>query len=102
MATPTPLANITSAVLTRLTTFTPTITATAGDVLTLSIAATAAPGKAAAQSILDKGAPTPNTYSPTDPIRLFIIQAFIIVALSKLLSWPLAKLRQPKVGFASL
>jgi hypothetical protein len=103
MAVPTSVAaDAASTLLTRLTTFTPTITATAGGILTLSVAATAPASKAAAQSILDKGGHAPNVYLPTNPLPMFIIQAFIIVALSKLLSIPLARLRQPKVGYLHL
>lgn len=39
----------------------------------------------------------PSHYNPSDPIVLFIIQASIVIALSRLLYWPLSKVRQPSV-----
>ena len=93
-------SSVASAVAGRLTTFTPTITATAGSLYTLSVAATATPAGAAAQSILDKGAHAPNVYEPGNPLKLFIIQAVIIIAISRILAFGLVKLKQPKVGRA--
>ncbi|RDW76346.1 Kha1p [Aspergillus mulundensis] len=39
----------------------------------------------------------PSQYDPKNPIVIFIIQAFIIIVLSRLLHWPLSKIRQPRV-----
>ncbi|KAL4809688.1 Sodium/hydrogen exchanger family-domain-containing protein [Aspergillus unguis] len=39
----------------------------------------------------------PSQYDPKNPIILFIIQAFIIIVLCRLLHWPLSKIRQPRV-----
>ncbi|KAI0847343.1 Sodium/hydrogen exchanger family-domain-containing protein [Daldinia vernicosa] len=39
----------------------------------------------------------PNTYIPSNPIQLFIIQAGIIIILCRLLHYPLSFLRQPRV-----
>lgn len=39
----------------------------------------------------------PSKYNPNDPIILFIIQASIVIALCRLLYWPLSKIRQPPV-----
>ena len=39
----------------------------------------------------------PTVYNAGDPIVLFIIQATIVIALTRLLYWPLAKIREPRV-----
>ncbi|GJC98793.1 sodium/hydrogen exchanger family protein [Colletotrichum higginsianum] len=39
----------------------------------------------------------PSVYNPSDPIILFIIQATIVIALTRLLYWPLSKINEPKV-----
>ncbi|KAL4781007.1 Sodium/hydrogen exchanger family-domain-containing protein [Aspergillus varians] len=39
----------------------------------------------------------PSQYDPRNPIVIFIIQAFIIIVLSRLLHWPLSLIRQPRV-----
>lgn len=39
----------------------------------------------------------PSEFSTSDPIRLFIIQAVIIIVLCRLLAWPLRKINQPAV-----
>ncbi|KAL4930143.1 Kha1p [Aspergillus undulatus] len=39
----------------------------------------------------------PSRYDPKNPIVIFIIQAFIIIVLCRLLHWPLSKIRQPRV-----
>lgn len=84
----------------KLTTITPTIVATAGQAITTTISVALAPAKAPPQSILDHGAPAPNHYDPGNPLRLFIIQVSIIVALCRLVALVLARLRQPKVSRA--
>ncbi|KAL2845845.1 Sodium/hydrogen exchanger family-domain-containing protein [Aspergillus pseudodeflectus] len=45
--------------------------------------------------ILEGG--NPSHYDPKNPIVIFIIQAFIIIVLCRLLHWPLSKIRQPRV-----
>lgn len=39
----------------------------------------------------------PTTYDPKNPIILFIIQASIVIGLTRALYWPLAKINQPPV-----
>lgn len=39
----------------------------------------------------------PSVFNPADPITLFIIQATIVIALTRLLYWPLGKIREPRV-----
>lgn len=39
----------------------------------------------------------PSIYNPSDPIVLFIIQATIVIALTRLLYYPLSKIREPRV-----
>ncbi|KAL0942957.1 k+ homeostasis protein kha1 [Colletotrichum truncatum] len=39
----------------------------------------------------------PSVFNPADPIILFIIQATIVITLTRLLYWPLSKIREPKV-----
>ncbi|KAF6809580.1 k+ homeostasis protein kha1 [Colletotrichum musicola] len=39
----------------------------------------------------------PSVFNPSDPIILFIIQATIVIALTRLLYWPLSKINEPKV-----
>ncbi|KAK1834007.1 k+ homeostasis protein kha1 [Podospora conica] len=61
--------------------------------------ATATPtptARAPAQAGLFEGL-NPSVYNAADPIVLFIIQATIVVALTRLLYWPLAKIREPRV-----
>lgn len=50
---------------------------------------------AAAESVLS--GLNPSDFSTTDPLRLFIIQAVIIIVLCRLLAWPLRKINQPAV-----
>ncbi|GAA6056311.1 hypothetical protein NBRC10513_005620 [Rhodotorula toruloides] len=52
---------------------------------------------AAAASVFDKGFGSPVKFDSSNPLVLFIVQAFIIVALSRLLHFFLRYLRQPKV-----
>jgi hypothetical protein len=52
--------------------------------------------KAPAQAGIFEGL-NPAKYQPNDPIVLFIIQASIVIALTRLLYWPLGKMRQPPV-----
>lgn len=39
----------------------------------------------------------PSKYNPSDPLVLFVIQASVVIALCRLLYWPLSKIRQPPV-----
>ncbi|KAL4766115.1 Kha1p [Aspergillus foveolatus] len=39
----------------------------------------------------------PSQYDSKNPIVIFIIQAFIIIVLCRMLHWPLSKIRQPRV-----
>ncbi|KAJ0330133.1 hypothetical protein COL922a_012539 [Colletotrichum nupharicola] len=39
----------------------------------------------------------PSVYNPADPIIMFIIQATIVITLTRLLYWPLSKIREPRV-----
>ncbi|KAK4221948.1 putative K+/H+ antiporter [Podospora fimiseda] len=39
----------------------------------------------------------PSIYNPSDPIILFIIQATLVIALTRLLYYPLSKIREPRV-----
>ncbi|BGP30353.1 K(+)/H(+) antiporter [Rhodotorula toruloides] len=52
---------------------------------------------AAAATVFDKGFGSPVKFDSSNPLVLFIVQAFIIVALSRLLHFFLRYLRQPKV-----
>ncbi|GAA5936184.1 uncharacterized protein JCM15063_002737 [Sporobolomyces koalae] len=47
--------------------------------------------------IFDPHAPSPIEFSSSDPLALFIVQAFIIVALSRILHFGLRYARQPRV-----
>jgi len=60
-------------------------------------AATAnATAKVAAQGGIFEGL-NPSVYNPTNPLMLFIIQASIVIALTRLLYWPLNKINEPPV-----
>jgi len=39
----------------------------------------------------------PTRYDTKNPITLFIIQAVLVIAFTRVLHWPLSKLRQPRV-----
>ena len=39
----------------------------------------------------------PTVWNAADPIILFIIQAAIVIALTRALYWPLSKIREPRV-----
>ncbi|KAI7088628.1 hypothetical protein KC356_g3146 [Hortaea werneckii] len=75
-----------------------TITVTATDLVTTTLASASATSTLKAPSqggILDGENPT--KYDSKNPIILFIIQAGIILIFCRLLHWPLSKLRQPRV-----
>ncbi|CAJ2505432.1 Uu.00g128260.m01.CDS01 [Anthostomella pinea] len=62
---------------------------------TATVAAATATGPAAQGGILE--GVLPNTVSKSDPIKLFIIQAGIIIIFTRLLHYPLSLLGQPRV-----
>ncbi|KAK3997779.1 putative K+/H+ antiporter [Cladorrhinum sp. PSN332] len=70
--------------------------------VTVAVTRTAAPtatttaARAPAQAGIFEGL-NPSIYNPADPITLFIIQATIVIALTRLLYWPLSKIREPRV-----
>ena len=75
-----------------------TLTVTTTNVVTTTIASASATSTLRAPEqggIIDGQDPT--EYNKKDPIILFIIQAGIILIFCRLLSWPLSKLRQPRV-----
>ena len=39
----------------------------------------------------------PTHWDSKNPITLFVIQACIVIAFTRILHWPLSKLRQPRV-----
>lgn len=39
----------------------------------------------------------PTHFDPKNPITLFVIQAVLVIAFTRILHWPLSKLRQPRV-----
>ncbi|VBB80641.1 Putative K+/H+ antiporter [Podospora comata] len=65
---------------------------------TTATAATATPTvvRAPAQAGVFEGL-NPSIYNPADPLVLFIIQATIVIALTRALYWPLSKIREPRV-----
>ncbi|EPQ58503.1 K/H antiporter 1 [Gloeophyllum trabeum ATCC 11539] len=64
--------------------------------LTSASAAATSTQRAPSQAGIIDGS-NPTVYNPKDPITIFIIQAGIIIIFCRLLHWPLAKLRQPRV-----
>ncbi|KAF3934288.1 hypothetical protein ABW19_dt0204287 [Dactylella cylindrospora] len=65
--------------------------------LTSTAAAAATSGTRVADQTGIIGGMNPTHYNKSNPITLFIIQAFIIVVTCRLLHWPLSKIRQPRV-----
>lgn len=39
----------------------------------------------------------PTHFDPKNPFTLFVIQAVLVIAFTRILHWPLSKLRQPRV-----
>ncbi|SCV69534.1 BQ2448_2554 [Microbotryum intermedium] len=77
---------------------TATVTGLAGATVSTVLAEpTATAAKAVAASIFDPSRPNPVAFDASNPLILFIVQAFIIVALSRILAFFLRKLRQPQV-----
>lgn len=63
---------------------------------TTAAAATTTAARAPAQAGVFEGL-NPSVYNAADPIVLFIIQASLTIALTRLLYWPLNKIREPRV-----
>ncbi|KAH6892430.1 Sodium/hydrogen exchanger family-domain-containing protein [Thelonectria olida] len=67
----------------------------------MSTTSTASPASATAARAPSQGGIfeglNPTVYNPSDPITLFIIQATIVISLTRLLYWPLGKIREPRV-----
>ncbi|PBP17256.1 K+/H+ antiporter 1 [Diplocarpon rosae] len=72
------------------------IAATASRTISSAASASATGNRAVPQGGIIEGL-NPTTYDPSHPIVLFIIQAGIIIIFCRLLHFPLAKLRQPRV-----
>ncbi|KAK0649892.1 Sodium/hydrogen exchanger family-domain-containing protein [Cercophora newfieldiana] len=72
-----------------------TVTTTISAVTSLATPTPTA-ARAPAQAGLFEGL-NPTVYNAADPIILFIIQATIVIALTRLLYWPLSKIREPRV-----
>ncbi|KAK3689089.1 Sodium/hydrogen exchanger family-domain-containing protein [Podospora appendiculata] len=72
-----------------------TATVTVNNNTTATATATAAAKVAAQGGILEHL--NPSVFNPADPIVLFIIQASLVISLTRLLNWPLSKLNEPKV-----
>lgn len=77
-----------------------TITQTVLQTVTTTAAAAASPtpngNRAAPQGGIFEGL-NPTRYDTKNPITLFVIQAVIVIAFTRILHWPLSKLRQPRV-----
>lgn len=77
-------------------------TATVTDFVTRTVNATAA---ATSSASADRATPqggvfegvNPTVYDPKNPIILFVIQAAFVIILTRIIHFPLAKLRQPRV-----
>ncbi|RSL77083.1 hypothetical protein CEP51_009394 [Fusarium floridanum] len=63
---------------------------------TTAAAATATGARAPKQGGIFEGL-NPTVFNPADPVILFIIQATIVIALTRLLYWPLSKIKEPRV-----
>jgi Kef-type K+ transport system membrane component KefB len=75
-------------------------TATVTEIITKTINATAAITSAANRATPQGGVfegVNPSRYDPKNPIILFIIQAAIVIIMTRIIHWPLAMLRQPRV-----
>lgn len=74
-------------------------TATITDIVTKTLTATGTPSstlRAPNQGGIIEGG-NPSEYDPKNPIIVFIYQAGIVIVLTRLLHFPLSKLRQPRV-----
>ncbi|KAJ4213762.1 hypothetical protein NW759_010761 [Fusarium solani] len=63
---------------------------------TAAAATTTAAHRAPKQGGIFEGL-NPTVFNPADPVILFIIQATIVIALTRLLYWPLSKIKEPRV-----
>ncbi|KEF56978.1 uncharacterized protein A1O9_07168 [Exophiala aquamarina CBS 119918] len=75
-------------------------TATITEFVTRTVNATAATATASNRATPQGGIfehVNPTHYDPKTPITLFIIQASIVIVLTRLIHWPLTLLRQPRV-----
>jgi Kef-type K+ transport system membrane component KefB len=75
-------------------------TATVTEFITRTVNATAATSSAANRATPQGGVfehVNPSRFDPKNPIILFIIQAAIVIIMTRLIHWPLALLRQPRV-----
>ncbi|EXJ62017.1 hypothetical protein A1O7_02449 [Cladophialophora yegresii CBS 114405] len=75
-------------------------TATVTEFVTRTVNAIAATSSAANRATPQGGVfehVNPSHYDPKNPIILFIIQAAIVIIMTRIIHWPLALLRQPRV-----
>lgn len=63
---------------------------------TTAAAAAATAAKVQSQAGVFEGL-NPIAYNAADPLVLFIIQAAVVIALTRLLYWPLGKINEPRV-----
>jgi len=75
---------------------TATILQTVTQTVSVSASATGSGDRAPAQGGVFEGL-NPTHYDTKNPITLFVIQAILVIALTRILHWPLSKLRQPRV-----
>ncbi|KAK5651574.1 hypothetical protein OQA88_11847 [Cercophora sp. LCS_1] len=75
-----------------MSTTTVTVTAAAAATAATATATNRAPPQAGIFEGLN-----PTIYNASDPVVLFIIQATIVITLTRLLYWPLSKIREPRV-----
>lgn len=78
-----------------------TTTVVLTSILTATITAPAATATANSTKVASQGGIfeglNPVVYQATNPLMLFIIQASIVIALTRLLYWPLKKINEPPV-----
>ena len=75
-------------------------TATVTEFITRTVNATAATSSAANRATPQGGVfehVNPSRWDPKNPIILFIIQAAIVIIMTRIIHWPLALVRQPRV-----
>ena len=75
-------------------------TATVTDFVTRTVNATAATSSSTHRATPQGGVfehVNPSRFDPKNPIILFIIQAAIVIIMTRIIHWPLALLRQPRV-----
>lgn len=79
-----------------MATITQTVLETVTHTASAAASATSSSNRAAPQGGLFEGL-NPTHYDTKNPITLFVIQAVIVIAFTRILHWPLSKLRQPRV-----